>query len=230
MIPSIVHILWPNTNLTFSDRQYEQNIFQNNVRKIELLNPTWDVNIWTDEKFDMFISQKWKKYKNLLFSLKPKLKKLDAVRPLILYTYGGLYVDIDVECFKSFYMLKNYEFVCQKKKLSVTGNHFMGSIPENPIWIKMIEYIQKNKNKHMSVIDHTGNGALAWAFDQTLALENNYSMRLLEEPFFVNGAKKHVSSKTICQHKHALSPIELKKEDDNFMGQLLDSNRLNKHN
>ena len=33
---------------------------------------------------------------------KYKIQKIDAIRPFILYHYGGMYVDLDYECFKPF--------------------------------------------------------------------------------------------------------------------------------
>ena len=70
------------------------------------------------------------------------IQRADAIRPFILYHYGGVYVDMDTFC------LKNFDNVFQKKGVYVLKNHtfgytnfMMASSRKHPFWKK---YIDKN--------------------------------------------------------------------------------------
>lgn len=91
-IPKIIHQTWKTNKLD---------------HKIKLLVDTWkDINpdfkyiFYTDNKCFKFVSDNYPEYLDLYEDLKP-VEKADIFRYLILHKYGGVYTDIDTECFKS---------------------------------------------------------------------------------------------------------------------------------
>jgi len=67
-----------------------------------------------------------------------------------MHAFGGLYLDIDVHCFKSTeYLLSGHEVVLQLEdsKPKSLNNAVMASIPGHPFWTQVIELIH-HRSKH----------------------------------------------------------------------------------
>lgn len=97
MIPKIIHhmapedkskwpILWEKCQLSvlreFSNFQYE---------------------FWTHERTDDFIKKEFRNYYYWWKNIPLEIIKIDLARLLIIYKYGGIYIDMDVYCYKNFY-------------------------------------------------------------------------------------------------------------------------------
>lgn len=62
-------------------------------------------------------------------------KKSDALRVFIMHHYGGLYLDLDVECYKAVdESLKDYQLVLQGTGDEGVNNCVMASVPGHPFW------------------------------------------------------------------------------------------------
>ena len=69
----------------------------------------------------------WAGFKCVLFG---QAKKSDALRALIMDHYGGLYMDLDVECFKpADESLRGYQVVLQGAGDEGINNCVMASVP-----------------------------------------------------------------------------------------------------
>ena len=97
---------------------------------------------------------------NLYHSLPFNIQRLDMIRYMILYCHGGVYVDLDIECFKSIDpLVENKSFflgmeppehwVCfNGSKQRVVGNAFMGSSNNHKGWLRIlsdIDFTVKNR-------------------------------------------------------------------------------------
>lgn len=66
-------------------------------------------------------------------------KKSDALRAMILHHYGGLYLDLDIECFKpADESLRGYQAVFQGSGDEGINNCAMASVPGHPFWLAYI--------------------------------------------------------------------------------------------
>ncbi|OYE04339.1 glycosyltransferase family 32 protein [Nostoc sp. 'Peltigera membranacea cyanobiont' 232] len=73
------------------------------------------------------------------------IQRCDAIRYFLLYHYGGFYIDIDIEFLKPIDdLLEDYELIFSK--LVGFNNAIMGSIPQDPIWTKVFEELDKRKS------------------------------------------------------------------------------------
>jgi len=88
--------------------------------------------------------------------------KSDILRYLILYKYGGIYVDInDFECFRSIEPLTyQYEFVvgaetcyADQNDCIMVNNAFIASKPRHGILSRVIEFINRPRNIKYKVLD-----------------------------------------------------------------------------
>ena len=64
-----------------------------------------------------------------------QVKRADAIRAFIMLVHGGLYLDLDNECYvpaeESF---KDYDVVLQGTGFEGVNNGMMASAPGHPIW------------------------------------------------------------------------------------------------
>jgi hypothetical protein len=151
-IPPVVHFIWLGPR-AFPPESVE------NVRAWMALNPGWTFKFWTDRNREppcegMEIVQ----VKDFSFQKLGKCfeqsqnwgEKSDLLRYEILNQQGGVYVDHDVNCLKSFNgMNHGYDFFCCLETphqpfvgRSVTcGNAVIGSKPRHPTVAKVIEAV-----------------------------------------------------------------------------------------
>ena len=235
-IPRTIHVIWPNKELAFSDRPREEAKQRAWHAQLRSLNPDWKVQVWTDADCLRLVRESFSHFLNTWKALTPKLKMWDAVRPLILFIHGGLYIDVDVECTKPLApliegatLLLRYNFHSEKYPGPALGNHIMGSAPHHPLWLEYIAGIERDHyaDPTAKVVLHTGNGQLTKAI--TALRTNNpdawNGTRLLTENEFTNnqGCEDlglHSCKKTIfCRHMQELSPAEAAGEDDDHSRQ-----------
>ena len=196
-IPRLLHYIWPDKNFStgFEGDQYklERKELISRVDNIKALNPLWETHVWTDAESEELLRRYypefypiWKK------KLRPKLKMFDAVRPAILHTYGGIYLDHDIECIGVGFdeWIDRSDSSKMKTKLLVRsprvysrytalGNHFMGSVPGHAIWGLYIDNIIKglsSKRRRRTVTGHTGPGMFGRTYEQYLEMNPDEKM------------------------------------------------------
>ena len=64
-------------------------------------NPDWEYKLWTDEEMDIFVKNEFPKLYEIYKSYKTDIFRADLFRLLVIYSKGGAYVDLDMECIKS---------------------------------------------------------------------------------------------------------------------------------
>eukprot|EP00198_Chlamydomonas_reinhardtii_P008035 XP_001697372.1 predicted protein [Chlamydomonas reinhardtii] len=57
---------------------------------------------WDDEKLVNFIKTEFTWYYPKWAEIEPFIKKLDTSRYMLMHFYGGIYLDVDVECVTPF--------------------------------------------------------------------------------------------------------------------------------
>ena len=128
-IPKIIHYCW------LSGDPYPDDI-QRCIDSWHKYMPDYKFKLWDMNTFD---ASKWKYTAEAL----PKRKYAfvsDVVRLYALYTEGGIYLDSDIEVYKSFDpLLENHAFSCME-----SGGRFaawiMASEPGNPLFGELLSY------------------------------------------------------------------------------------------
>lgn len=82
------------------------------INKIKYLNPNSNYMFFTDNDIDKFILDKFPIYYNTYINFEFKIQKIDFFRYLAIYYYGGVYLDLDFNIFKS---LKDiyHDYICK---------------------------------------------------------------------------------------------------------------------
>lgn len=108
----------------------------------------WEYKLWTDEEVKTLSLYNEKLYK----AAHNYGERSDLLRYEILYRFGGVYVDADVECMNPEYFEfahREYSFYAGLEPLEwwkplLIGNALFASTPQNPILHQLITHMQKN--------------------------------------------------------------------------------------
>ena len=77
-----------------------------------------------------------------------QVKQGDVLRYMLLYKYGGMYLDMDVECFAAADdSLGDYTIVLQGTGIEGVTNAVMASAPNNTFWLEVLRTCQERADK-----------------------------------------------------------------------------------
>jgi mannosyltransferase OCH1-like enzyme len=161
-IPKIIHQTWKTRRLPKG--------MQSLMDTWKQYHPDWEHIFWTDSDNRKFVQRNFPALLKTYDSFETNIQRADAIRYLLLYKLGGVYVDIDFECFKNLEdLLKDKSCVLSKEPVGhclmhgiddLVCNAFMASVPQHPFMGLIIEEIglggQGNLNRNDLVMDSTG--------------------------------------------------------------------------
>lgn len=118
-IPKIIHYIW------FGEKKLDA-LLNRCINSWSMHNPRYEIKLWNESNFSSdspFFSQA---KKNKLYRIMSNYARLK-----VLYDYGGIYIDTDIEAIKSFDYLLNLDcFFCSQHGFKVTqeiNNAVIGS-------------------------------------------------------------------------------------------------------
>ncbi len=149
IIPKIIHQIWLGNNPIPANYKY----YLETWRKY---HPNWEIKLWTEKEIlaENFTSM------DLFYKARGYAEQSDIARYEILYRYGGLYIDTDVECFASFDELHHkYDFYVNmeppgvNKKIVSIVNMMIASVPGHPILAETLANTRKTWDKTESYFE-----------------------------------------------------------------------------
>jgi hypothetical protein len=151
-IPRVIHQTWKTRDIP--DR-YQT--FQENCQE---LHPDFSFRVWSDQDNALLIKTHYPEYEYVYYQLKRDIERVDFIRYVYLYHYGGVYLDLDIDCVKPIDDL----MVDRTIVLGSLGpdfehnipNAIMMSVPGHPFWRFVISLITLNLHKQASVEATTG--------------------------------------------------------------------------
>lgn len=135
MIPKIIHTFW----LGKAQMPVEQVAFINGWSKI---CPDYEIKIWKDDDIAPYLEDC--AYVNRCLKLGKYAFLSDYLRLVILYRFGGIYLDTDVELKKNLDIFLNHKCFGGFIFDSSIGTAVMGSEKNNSILIEWKDYLIKN--------------------------------------------------------------------------------------
>jgi hypothetical protein len=135
MIPKIVHYIW------LGDRSRKP---VDRINKWHTILPGWEFREWTENSLDLNRYS----YVRTAYDMKRYGICIDPFRPYILYTYGGIWLDTDVNVYKNLSDLLDCSLL--------VGCHFkigvslgvLGTQPQHPVMKKSIEWYDEHFTKN----------------------------------------------------------------------------------
>jgi hypothetical protein len=143
-IPKKIHQIWLGSPLPKKYKHFQQ--------LIKKFHPDWEYKLWTDndiKNLELINQQTYDAAPNFG-------EKSDIARYEILYNFGGIYLDIDVECLRSFdFLRRHYGFFAALEPLlygSPTclslANAIIGARPGHPVLKECIIQIYRSHKLH----------------------------------------------------------------------------------
>lgn len=122
-IPKIIHQIWVGKNKM-------PPMYKEYIKTWKIVHPDWEYRLWTDEDVEDF---PWIN-KDLFLNAENPGMKSDIWRYEIINLHGGLYIDTDMECFRSFdpiqERLEFYAGICDNKLIACG---IFASKPNSPV-------------------------------------------------------------------------------------------------
>lgn len=163
-IPKIIHQTWKDENLPKA--------FQLLSETWREMLPGWEYRLWTDDMNREFVRTHYPDFLEKYDAYPNNIQRADAIRYLLLQTYGGLYVDLDFECLEPEFitLLEDADFVAGKEPYDharrfgrdcIICNALMGAIPNNTfldfLIQRMINHTHGWNVRHgIDILDSTG--------------------------------------------------------------------------
>ena len=193
-IPKIIHQTAPADKSKWKDEWF---ICQKSWYKY-FPEPEYKYIMWTDEDLDLFIKKEYSEFYNIYISYDLNIKRIDIARYFILYKYGGIYADMDYECYENFYhripqdKISIVESPYDWEKLQ---NALMISPKEQKFWLKVIEESKNRTKEH--VLDATGPKLIS-----DIYLKNENDINVLPSNIWnpLREIKKNENNKLITKH------------------------------
>ncbi len=149
VIPKIIHQIWvgPKT---------PPEIFKKSQESIKKYHPDWEYRLWTDADIPALQLHNQKFY-DLAENFGAKA---DILRYELLYKYGGVYLDVDFVCLKSFDVLCQYDLwgaIQPIDCMAAVCNGVIGAVPGHPILQDCITSLEESWNTYQNGKSHLYN-------------------------------------------------------------------------
>ena len=193
--PKIIHQIYG-----FWDRKIPKHI-QTRIDVWKKLHPDYKYILWDKKKSRNFIKSKYNWFLSIYDNYFYQVQKTDALRYFILYYYGGIYSDIDLEPVKDLTpLLEKYKsknaILYRSSNSDMLTNDFMISKPKNIFWKKIwygliLNHTYNSFSKHLEVMYSTG----------PLLLDNVYDDFILKDRYVYIINSKYINNCDISVQK-----------------------------
>lgn len=146
LIPKIIHQIW------LGKRPIPTQI-QSYMQSWKTYHPDWKFILWTE---DNLIPLQNQELYNQVIDLR---QKADIVRYEVLYQYGGIYVDIDMECFKNIEpLLQGVEFFLGTEDDLYLSNELMAVTKKHELIKELLDGLNHSlsNDENKSIDEQTG--------------------------------------------------------------------------
>lgn len=143
--PKIIHQIWVSPK----NDQYFPGKYNTYYESWSQHNPSWHQVLWTSGEANEFVQQYYPDMKQLYDWFLLPVQRADLLRVMLLHHYGGLYADLDYECFDS---LDRTLPINPEHNVLIIGspitlyeifqNSLMVSVPKHPFWMDVLKVIK----------------------------------------------------------------------------------------
>ena len=144
-LTKIIHQTWKTKDIPYD-------IYPKNwVESWRKNNPDWEYKLWSDEDNRSLVRDYYPEYLELYDSYERPIAKADIIRFFYMHKFGGLYVDLDFKCLKSFDEIIHPEFInlgrqkTQEFDTNSVANALLYSPPGDPFWLQCVGELINNK-------------------------------------------------------------------------------------
>lgn len=154
-IPKIIHQVWEGrtepcmpTRLQLLAKTWREQ------------NREWEYHLWNGEEMDKLVSTHFPQYLSMYKHFPYNVQRWDTIRYMILYLYGGVYTDLDTECFRPIDPLLENVTIGFGEEPPIKdimpiriGNAFMASQKRCTGWLTILNDIMLNTTQKESPVE-----------------------------------------------------------------------------
>jgi len=179
-IPSIIHQSWKTNDVPERYKRW--------IQSWKELHPSWKYILWTDRTNRKLVLRQFPWLIDIYDRLPVNIARADMARFLYMYTYGGVYVDLDFRALRPFDTLIQNKCVILGTMESdlhrddAIPNAIMASVPGHPFWLLCV---RKVIDRHFLGFRGTETN-----FSGSLVLKEAYQLwhRIHNDPEFEDGS------------------------------------------
>lgn len=143
-VPKVIHQVWKTLDVPSSVTPWIRTWFD--------YNPTFQYMMWTDKTVETFLEKKYPNFLSKFSALNSDIRRADIIRYFILYQFGGLYIDLDMEALQPindiitnhYCMLsqepREHAIILHKRTRGLISNALMLCRPKHPFMRFVIKY------------------------------------------------------------------------------------------
>ncbi|CAF4537221.1 unnamed protein product [Rotaria sp. Silwood2] len=135
-IPRIIH-------QTYRDIHSIPFKWQQAMNSCRTFHSDYKYYFWTDKEGRRLVEKEFPCILSTYDSYPYDIQRADVIRLVVLYVYGGIYLDLDIICLKSLDQLLNYEFILPQTKPVGLSNDFIASKPRHPFLLQVLNDLPK---------------------------------------------------------------------------------------
>ena len=160
MIPKIIHQVYWDFSGKNNAPPKEWLEYSKTIQKH---NSNWEYKLWDYDSCINLLKKHYPWFLKPYNEYKHPIQRADAIRPFILYHYGGIYFDMDYICVKNItnFFKKYGIYILESAHFGLT-NSLMASSKNHPFWkIVFTEMVKQKKKKfyqthHLYIMQSTG--------------------------------------------------------------------------
>ena len=152
-IPMIIHQAWRDANVPVNFLPW--------IGSWKINHPTWRYVLWTDELMRNMIADRFPAYLNTYDAYDRAIERADAFRYFVLYEFGGIYADLDMESLNPLdeHVLSKgcissqepeaHSYILYHLKRPLPCNAFMMCRPRHPFFKYAIDNLERFRFKDL---------------------------------------------------------------------------------
>ena len=104
----------------------------------KMLNPCWEFRLWTDGDNLDLVKMSFPELLPTYEGYDVNIKRIDAARYMMLYKYGGVYMDMDLACLRGFnestFRKPNTFYAAQQHDMIGQAHRIVSKESQTPSW------------------------------------------------------------------------------------------------
>lgn len=205
-IPKIIHYFWIGGNPLPEE-------YKRNIEGWKKLNPRYEIRCWNEYNYDFesiaYMKEAYQLGNEFL------MYATDYARLDVLYKYGGIYLDTDVELIKPLdELLYNKAFIGIEENSQINSGSAIGTIPRHPMIHELMEAY-----KQLHFRDELGKIQIKYNtyYETKCFIENGYRMQ----------NKYQVVNEVVCFPRDVFMPICFAGMEDCYTEHTVSVHRIN---
>lgn len=143
-VPRCIHQTWKTTEVPDRYKAFQKTFLDH--------HPHWEYKLWTDEDNDKLIEEHYPWFLDMYRSYPHNIQRVDAARYFIMYHYGGVYADLDMQCLTPLDPLVDQiggvilgqEGQTHSNGTQRIGNAILFSSRHHPFWLHVFQSLMEN--------------------------------------------------------------------------------------